>query len=187
MKFAENVVCTKKHVLVLKMFTNQLNMNFCPASWGCRIHLLLLCRGVRPPPYKCLGYDTKQSDGEAPVMLELWGIWSTPSFPSLPGPLCPRVVVPDRVISMDKIEVYFVLLLNWIVWNRTVYMSKNGFGINDLQWLMCHKAKPNQIIMNLLLWTWVKKTVHRMGIHWLSGKEKVPAQWSVKKVMLTIL
>ena len=23
---------------------------------------------------ECLGYDTKQSDGEAPVMLELWGM-----------------------------------------------------------------------------------------------------------------
>ena len=37
-----------------------------------------------------------------------------------------------------------ILILNWIVWNRTVYMYENGFGINDLQWLMCHKTKPNQ-------------------------------------------
>ena len=34
-------------------------------------------------------------------------------------------------------------MLNWIVWNRTVYMYKNEFGINNLQWLMCHKTKPN--------------------------------------------
>ena len=39
------------------------------------------------PANKCLGYDIKQSDGEVPVMLELWGMWSTPSLPSLPGPL----------------------------------------------------------------------------------------------------
>ena len=37
------------------------------------------------PPNKCLIYDTKQSDGEVPVMLELWG------------------------------------MLNWIVWNRTIF------------------------------------------------------------------
>ena len=49
---------------------------------------------------KCPGYDTKQSDGEAPVMLELWGIRSTPLLPSLPGPLCPGVFTPDRVLSM---------------------------------------------------------------------------------------
>ena len=40
----------------------------------------------------CLGYDTKQSDGEAPVILKLWGMWGAPFLPSLPGPLWPRVV-----------------------------------------------------------------------------------------------
>ena len=72
----------------------------CPVSWGCRIHWLHLCRGVRPPLTKCPGYDTKQSDGEVPAMLELWGMRSTPSLPSLPGPLWPRVVAPDRALSM---------------------------------------------------------------------------------------
>ena len=32
-------------------------------------------------------YDTKQSDGEASLMLELWEMQSTSSLPSLPGPL----------------------------------------------------------------------------------------------------
>ena len=35
-------------------------------------------RGVRPPK-KCPVYDTKQSDGEALVMREVWGIRSTHS------------------------------------------------------------------------------------------------------------
>ena len=35
------------------------------------------------PPKECPGYDTEQSDGEVQVMLELWGMWSTPSLPSL--------------------------------------------------------------------------------------------------------
>ena len=67
----------------------------CPVGWGCRIHRLLLCRGVRPPPNECPGYDTKQSYGEVPAMLELWEMQSTPSLPSLPGPLWPGVVAPD--------------------------------------------------------------------------------------------
>ena len=29
-------------------------------------------------------------------MLELWGMRSTPSLPSLPGPLWPGVVAPDK-------------------------------------------------------------------------------------------
>ncbi len=47
-----------------------------------------------------LRYDTKQSDGEVPAILELWGMRSTPSLPSLPGSLWPGVVAPDRALSM---------------------------------------------------------------------------------------
>ena len=46
----------------------------------------------------------KQTDGEAQVMLKLWGMGSTSSLPSLPGPLRPGAVTPDRVPSMDQIE-----------------------------------------------------------------------------------
>ena len=49
---------------------------------------------------KCPGCDTKQSDGDVSVMLALFGMWSTTSFPSLPGPLCPGVVEPAGVLSM---------------------------------------------------------------------------------------
>ena len=52
------------------------------------------------------GYDIKQFDGEAPVMLELWGMQSTPSLPSLPGPLWSGVVAPERIISMGQIELF---------------------------------------------------------------------------------
>ena len=37
-------------------------------------------------------------------MLELWGMRSTPSLPSLRSPLWPEVVAPDRVLSMGQIE-----------------------------------------------------------------------------------
>ena len=50
------------------------------------MHRLLLFRGVRPPN-ECPGYDTKQSVGEVPTVLELWGMWSTPSLQLLPDPL----------------------------------------------------------------------------------------------------
>ena len=43
----------------------------CPAGWGCRILRLFLCSGVRPPPNGSPRYDTKQSDGEVLMMLEL--------------------------------------------------------------------------------------------------------------------
>ena len=37
-------------------------------------------------------------------MLELWGMRSTPSLRLLPGPLWPRMVAPDRALSMGLIE-----------------------------------------------------------------------------------
>ena len=49
---------------------------------------------------ECPGYDTKQSDGEVLVMLEHWGMRSTPSLPLPPGPFWLRMIAFDRVLSM---------------------------------------------------------------------------------------
>ena len=45
-------------------------------------------------------------------MLERWGMQCTPSLPSLPGPLWPGVVAPDRVLSMGQIELNYVLMIS---------------------------------------------------------------------------
>ena len=58
----------------------------------------------QPRPNEYPGYDIKQSDDEVPVMLELWGMWSTPSLPSLSGLLWRGVVAPKRVLSRGQIE-----------------------------------------------------------------------------------
>ena len=59
---------------------------------------------VRPSSNEYPGYDTKQSDGEDPVMLELWGMQSTLLLPFLPGSHWPSMVASDQVQSMDQIE-----------------------------------------------------------------------------------
>ena len=46
---------------------------------------------------------------------------STPSLPSLLGLFWPRVVAPDMVQPMFQIHLNYVLMLNGIVWNRTVF------------------------------------------------------------------
>ena len=51
-------------------------------------------------PNECHGYDTKQSDGEAPVMQ------NTSSLPPIPGPHCPRMVAPNKVQSVDQVELF---------------------------------------------------------------------------------
>ena len=63
----------------------------------CRIQQLLSQqRGKTPSSNEFPTYDTKQSDGEARVMLEFWVVQSTPALPSLAGPLWTRVITPDR-------------------------------------------------------------------------------------------
>ena len=49
---------------------------------------------------------TKQSDGKAPVMLELWEIWTILSVTSVPGLLWPGVVALDRFLLMGQIELF---------------------------------------------------------------------------------
>ena len=44
-------------------------------------------------------------------MLELWGIVSTPSLPSFPGPLRPGLGTPDRVLPKCQIELNSTELL----------------------------------------------------------------------------
>ena len=61
----------------------------------------------KTPPYEQVSwYDIKQSHGKAPVMLELWGMQSTPSLPSFQGPLWVGVVAPDRVPFIGQIELF---------------------------------------------------------------------------------
>ena len=139
----------------------------CPVSWGCGIHRLLLCRGVRPPPQRVswLWYLTIWWWGS--VMLELWGMPSTPKLPLLPGPLWPKVVAADKgsiygsnrnkpwfreftVFAFKlcihaklnyRIELFWllncILMLNWIAWHRTVLTSK-----------LCTYAKLNYLKYN---------------------------------------
>ena len=44
-------------------------------------------------------------------MLKFWGMQSTPLLPSLSGPLWAGVVAPDRVLSMDQIELNHVIII----------------------------------------------------------------------------
>ena len=57
---------------------------------------------------ECPGYDTKQSDSAAAVMLELLGVWNTYSLTSLPGSFWPEVVTLGRILTKGQIELFDV-------------------------------------------------------------------------------
>ena len=54
----------------------------------------------KTPINECPGYDTKQSDGDVPAVLELWEMRSTLSLPLFPGSLWPGMIAPDKTLSM---------------------------------------------------------------------------------------
>ena len=61
------------------------------------------------------------------------------------------------VLKIGQIELNCVLMLNWIVWNRTVYTYKKRFGIKsptmiDMSWNQTKpkQTKPNQTIQIFL-------------------------------------
>ena len=64
------------------------------------------------------------------------------------------------------------LMLNWIVWNRTVYMYKLDFGINNLQWLMCHKTKPNETKKQRQMYMYVCMYVYVCNKNYFKQKYK---------------
>ena len=74
---------------------------------------LYLLRGVRPS-YESPDYDTKKSDGEVPMMQEIWVMLKIPSLPSLPDSLFLGVVAPDRALSMGQIDLNCILMINRI-------------------------------------------------------------------------
>ena len=124
----------------------------CPVGWSSRIHRLFL--SGRASPHHHLhrngrpGFDTKQFDGKVLVMRELWGMRSRALLQLLPGPLLLWKVEPNRVLVMCQIELNFVLLVNWIGWNRTVLKFTVGTCVekNCLKW-NCY-SMLNWIVLN---------------------------------------
>ena len=74
--------------------------------------------------------------------------------PLLPGPLCAGVVEPDRALSMGQIELTCVLILNWIVWNRTVLPFN------------CDWTKTI-LIVNWIVWSVT------VGLNWITWNKNV--------------
>ena len=114
------IICLHKVIWYQVFRSNTYHFQICLVGCGGRIYWLRLCKGGKTPSpeNECPEFDTKQSDGKVPVILKLWGMRSTPSLPSLPGPLLLGVVAPDRLLSTGLIELNSVLMLNWMVRNR---------------------------------------------------------------------
>ena len=73
------------------------------------------------PLNECLGYDIKPSNGDIPAS-EIWGMPNIHSLTLLTAPLWPRVVAPDRVLSMAQIE-QTKCVNKWVMLNCDCYLE----------------------------------------------------------------
>ena len=64
-------------------------------------------------------------------MLELWGMQSTPSLPSLPGSLWPGVVAPDKgpIYGLNRTKPFFLPLNCVLTFKLRAYAK-----LNCLKW-----------------------------------------------------
>ena len=88
-----------------------IKINYWPSRLGLQNTPIAFLQRGKPLTTSVLDMTLK-SGGEAPVMLEIWGMWGTSLLPSLLGPLWLGVVAPDRVLSMGQIELNCILMLN---------------------------------------------------------------------------
>ena len=124
-RFEKLVILLAWHTLFERVFA--LTQYFAQSAGAIEYTDCFSAEGVRSPPNECPGYDTKQSDGEVPAVLELWGMWSTPSLPLLPGPLWPGVVAPDWAPIYGLNRTNSILILKWIVWLNWIAWNRNVF------------------------------------------------------------
>ena len=81
-----------------------------------------------PHPCNCFGYDAKQNWWWGSINTGAMGNTDNLLLPSLPGPLWSRMVASDRALSMGQIELKCVNMLNWFVWNRTVFSNESMYS-----------------------------------------------------------
>ena len=103
------IIYTLYHIYIyIYIYTHTL-YRICAVGWSCRIHWLLLSRGVRSPNERPI-FDSKQSYDEVLEMLWLWRMQSTHSLPSLPDSLWPREVAPDNdpIYGLNRTKSWFL-------------------------------------------------------------------------------
>ena len=78
---------------------------------------------------------------------------STLLTPSHQGSVWPGVVAPDRVLSLGQIESNGVLMLNWIVWSRTVFDIETVYlGSTELFEIKLFLTLNLCIMLNWVAW-----------------------------------
>ena len=72
-------------------------------------------------------------------------------------------MAPDSVLSMGKIELNYVLMLNWIIWNRTVsdtetvYVYETKLFKMELFWHLTVGKQKTILILNWIVGNLIRR------------------------------
>ena len=119
-----------------------------PRWWGCRIHWLQ--KGNTSRAKECSWYDSKIYDSEARV-LQLLGVWSTPSLLSLSNPLTLGMEINVRVSSIDQIKLFNQLLygLSITILGAIILCANNT--CQYLKQFICEQPNELRLVKNVYL------------------------------------
>ena len=118
-------------------------------------------------PNECAGYDTKQSDGKVPVMLELWecGVpLHCHRFQDHSGPEWKHLI--GLIYGSNRTKV--CIMLNWIVWNitlfdiETVYSWQTELFEMELFWTLKLYFRETKLFEIELFWHF---TVYKYNLY----------------------
>ena len=129
-------------------------------------------------------------------MLELWGMWSTPSLLSLPGLLWPGVVAPNRVLSMGicpKVNVIMQLELELTYYDSTVQRF-NHYTMRtptSIIWKVVYSKNRSNLAKSILRLS--KRVVNQTVLHaWtevchqIFGSWEVQTMWNLQKKLRSV-
>ena len=100
----------------------------------CKICRLQLWRRVRPTPLPTFPMSVLIGTNlclKAPFSLGNLGYGSTPSLQLLSGPLCPGMIVHDRVPSMDQIKLFDHLVVIYKAFGLGVVQGRTNGAPNE--------------------------------------------------------
>ena len=119
----------------------------------------------------------KKSDSKAHVMLELWGMRSTPSLPSLPDPIWARAIAPVRVLSIGQIELLQQHLGPKII-DTSLLLMKMYIFIRARD--QCKTCTHSPTIHSPTIHSPTRKLKQNKCTHKCPKKENTPRKWWFK-------
>ena len=96
--------------------------------------------------------------------------------------LKPFNCVPKQMYSGSFKNVIYKMCLEIIY---LIYMYKEDLALNNRQWLICHKSKPNNYILVFILWVIISDGIYNSSLFSLNEHIQTNRIWIVDEDLTT--